>query len=251
MIKGYFVQTSNSAAFFSAFDDLGRRGAGEACLMVVDGVPGLGKTTTMNWAAVQAGWPMLRAKREWTPGWVLRELLETLGIPPAHSFERMFKQSIDGLLSRTTTAARDQSTFALVIDEADHICRRSEILETVRDISDLLEVPVVLVGMGRLRHALTRYPQVASRVARYVEFQTATLADVQALVAGLCEVPVADDLIAFLAKHADGKAREIKEGIAAIERHGLRNKGTVTLKAMVGQTLLNDRKSGQPILVRE
>jgi len=47
------------------------RGAQEACLIVIDGLPGLGKTTTLkNWVA-QTGSVYLRAKKEWTPNWFM------------------------------------------------------------------------------------------------------------------------------------------------------------------------------------
>ena len=250
-MKPIFVNTENSTRFISGLLALADRGASEACFLVVDGEPGLGKTTIVNRWVTQEDGLFLRAKKEWTPGWMLRELLETLKITPEYSFERMYKQSLAALSGKAAEAERDGTTFAVVVDEADHISRRGDILETLRDLSDMLEIPFVLVGMGRIRHNLSRFPQILSRVAQPVEFKPCPLADVTNLVNGLCEVPVGVDLIAFLHKAAKGFTREVKEGIAAIERFGKRNPGkTIDCAMMDGLPLLTDRSTGKPILVR-
>jgi len=246
-----FVKTENSTRFLAGLLALADRGASEACFLVVDGEPGLGKTTIVYRWVVQEGGVYLRAKKEWTPGWMLRELLETLKITPEYSFERMYKQALAALSGQARAAERDGTTFAVVVDEADHISRRGEILETLRDLSDMLEIPFVLVGMGRIRNNLSRFPQILSRVAQPVEFKPCPLTDVTNLVKGLCEVPVATDLTAFLHKEAKGFTREVKEGIASIERFGKRNPGkTIDCALMEGQALLTDRATGKPILVR-
>jgi DNA transposition AAA+ family ATPase len=251
-MRPIFVKTQNAQAFLAGLQALEQRGANEACLAVVDGEPGLGKSATVHWWAVQAQAVFLRAKKEWTPPWFLRELLGELRKIPEHSFERMFRQTVQALGERAAGAERDGQPFGVVIDEVDYISRSSRLLETVRDLSDMLEIPIILVGMGRVRHNLTRFPQVASRVGQYIEFKPAPLEDTRAMVAGLCEVPVQDDLVAFLHKVSGGRSRETKEGIAAIERFGRRNPDPngVGLVAMSGQVLLNDRASGKPILVR-
>lgn len=250
-MRDRYVKTSNTARFLAGIASVLDRGAEEACLMVVDGLPGLGKTETIEWWSVQQGAAFVRAKQGWTPSWMLRELLGELSVDPAGTVERMYRQCLDALASRAREAERDKATFAVVIDEVDHISRRADLLETLRDLSDYLEIPFVLVGMGRVRGNLTRFPQIASRVSRTVEFLPATRDDVAALVAGLCEVEVAGDLTAYLHRVSDGHIREVKEGIRSIEKHGRRNAGPVTLASMAGLALLNDRKTGRPVVVKE
>ena len=250
-MKRVYVKTSNTSKFLAAYDELGRRGAREACLIVAEGLPGLGKTTTIKWVSTQQGWIFLRAKEGWRPAWMLRELLAELKVQPAHSFELMYAQAIEALACRVAAADRADQTFAVVIDEIDHVCRRKEVMETIRDLSDMLEIPIVLVGMGKVRHGITRFPQIARRVGKWVEFAPATLEDARGLAAGLAEVPVADCMISYLHRASEGRVSEIMEGIGAIERFGRRNAGPVTVKAMAGLPLMSDRKSGQPILVRE
>jgi len=250
-MRSTFVNTDNYKRFLAGLLSLNDRGASEACFLVIDGDPGLGKTTIIHRWVTQEGCIYLRAKKEWTPAWMLRELLGLLRVAPEHSFERMYRQALAALAEKAKAAARDGTTYAVVVDEADHICRRESMLETLRDLSDMLEIPFILVGMGRIRSSLTRFRQISSRVGQPVEFRPCELHDVQALVTGLCEVPVGDDLVGFLARVSEGYTREIKEGVAAIERFGRRNPGQVVDCALMdGQTLLVDRRTGNPIRVR-
>lgn len=251
-MRNTFIQTSNSRALAHSLSYLARRGASEACLMIIDGEPGLGKTTTLEYFAVQKNLIFLRAKSEWTARWFMQDLLKNIGIQPAYRFQAMFQQAIESLAIRMAQAHAAGEETAIIIDEADHICMRKEVLETIRDISDHLEIPVILVGMGRIRRAITsRFPQIASRISQYVEFKPASIKDTTDLVGGLCEVEVAEDLIGFLHRASMGKFREIKEGIAAIERFGAKQGGQkIELNMMIGQPLFNNRKTGQRIFVK-
>lgn len=253
-MRNAFVETSNVRRFLHALTALSQRGAEEACLVVVDGLPGLGKTTTLRHWVAQTGSIYLRAKKEWSPSWFMNELLETLRVTPHHSFQKKYAKALEELAMRQATSSMGNGVFGLVIDEADHISRKEAILETVRDLSDNLEIPTVLVGMGKINDNLTRFPQVASRVSQKVHFGRAGKDDVRALVDARCEVPIADDLLSFTLKASGGFNREILEAIANIERFGLRNEpddGGMTMADMAGQVLLNDRASGRAITIPE
>jgi hypothetical protein len=249
-MRPVFVATANATRFEAALKALEHRGASEACLMVVDGVPGVGKTTTLHRWATQNSALFLRAKKEWTPSWFLDDLLKALRLVPQHSFKRRHEQALTGLIARQSQMVLQHRTFAVIIDEADHVSRSGRIIESIRDFADIGDIVFVLVGMGKIRSNLAHFPQVASRVAQYVGFEPAGREDVRLFVDGLCEVPVGDDLVDFLHRASGGFNREIKEGIASIERWGKRNGGgPATLPGMAGQLLLNDRRSGTPIHV--
>ena len=253
-MRNVFVETSNVSRFLSALDRLSQRGAEEACLVVVDGAPGLGKTTTLKHWVAQTGSVYLRAKKEWTPNWFMTELLESLRVTPPHAFQKKYKLALEELASRQASAQMANRTFGLVIDEADHVSSKSPILETIRDISDMIELPTILVGMGKVNDNLKRFPQVSSRVSQKVRFENCSEEDVSALINGRCEVPVASDLVKFTLKASGGYNREILEAIANIERFGLRNEpdeAGLTMADMAGETLLIDRQRNQPITIPE
>ncbi len=251
-MKNKFIQTKNSLKIMQAIEALNSRGAEEACLMVVDGLPGLGKSATIEYLATQYDSAFVRAKAEWTATWFLSDLLKSIGLVPEYSFSKKFEQVIGAIAARMEVALNMGSEFYIFIDEVDHITGNKKILETIRDISDSLQVPVVLVGMGKVRSDLTkRYPQIASRISQFVEFKPADIDDTKAMINGLCDYVVDNDLIAYVHKHTKGMYRETKEAIAHIENHGKNQGGeTINLASMDGKHLMNNRANGEPIYVK-
>jgi DNA transposition AAA+ family ATPase len=252
-VKNGFVETRNHLKFMEAMTALEARGSVECRLVVVDGLPGLGKTTILTRWATTETCVLLRAKTEWSPYWMMGELLSEMGVLPPRGHEARFTAGVAVLREKLTQANTARQQFAVVIDEADHVSGKKALVDTIRDFTDLTEVPFVLVGMGRIRDNLTKHPQTASRISRYVRFEPADLEDVRSFLAAKCEIPVAPDLTAFVAQATRGFNREILEAIRSIERFGERNAPAgpegLTLREMAGQHLINDRKSGQPIMV--
>lgn len=254
-MKAEFIETSNYRRFTSALTRLDERGAVEACMVVVDGKPGLGKTATMSRWTAQTGSIYLRAQRGWDYSWFIQELLAELSITNVPNRRRdRFRLVIERLDDLATDATLEGRAFSLVVDEADLISGKPEVMEAIRGISDLRFLPTILVGMGKLRDNLRRFPQIESRAPNKVEFLPATREDATALVRGLCEVPVAPDLIDFVWRLSKGFSREMVEAIKAIERFGMRidyGPEGVTHADMVGQTIMNNRENGKPIIVPE
>lgn len=253
-MKSTFVETSNAREFAAALTKFNARGAEEACLVVVDGDPGLGKTHTMSRWVAQTGSIYLRAQKGWDYSWFIEDLLMELSIKDAPRGRRAkFRHVIEALTDRAASAMVEGRTFGLVIDECDLVSSRAEIMEAIRGISDVFHLPTILVGMGKLRDHLRRFPQIESRGPRKVKFKPADLGDVQALIAGRCEVPVAPNLVQYVHRLSRGYNREIMEAIANIERFGLRmdvGPEGVTIDDMAGQVIMSDRTSGADIIVR-
>lgn len=253
-MKPNFVETGNVREFYGALNRVNQRGAVEACLVVVDGLPGLGKTTTIRHWVTQTGSIYLRAQKGWDYSWLIQEVLTALSIDAKsiRGKRERFARVLDELADRSEKAVFENKTFGLVIDECDMISSRGEIMEAIRGISDMRYMPTILVGMGSLRDNLRRFPQIESRAPNKVHFRPASLEDARALIAGRCEVPVAPDLSEFVWKLSKGFNREILEAIAHIERFGLRadpGPEGITLADMAGQVLMNDRSTGKPVCI--
>lgn len=255
-MKSTFVETENVKDFHAKWTALENRGAEEACLMLVDGEPGLGKTTALSHWAIETQSIYLRANAEWKSIWFLNDLLKAFRVQPQHSYEKRFAQVLEALLLRQNQHLALGRPFAVIIDEADHISRNRHLMETVRDFADIGDIPFILVGMGALRANLARFPQISSRVSQKCRFEKAGLEDVRRFVDGKCDVSVASDLVAFIHRVSGGFNREIKEALASIERFAKRNgigskERPVTIADMKGQSIVNDRASGEKILVPE
>ena len=196
----------------------------------------------------------MRAQKGWDYTWFIQDLLTELGVDyrQVRGKKARFATIIDLLGKRASTAALEGTTFGLVIDECDLVSSRAEIMEAIRGVSDIQFLPTILVGMGRLRDNLRRFPQIESRAPNKVEFLPATIEDVAALIRGRCEVPVAPDLVSFVFRLSKGFNREILDAIANIERFGRRMElgpEGVTVADMGGQVIMSDRSTGKSILV--
>lgn len=149
-MKPAFVETSNVRQFYGALKRVNERGAIEACMVVVDGKPGLGKTTTLSRWVTQTGSIYLRAQKGWDYSWFIQEILTELSVDAKsiRGKRERFARVLDELANRAERAAFEDKTFGLVIDEADLVSNRGEIMEAIRGISDLRFLPTILVGMA-------------------------------------------------------------------------------------------------------
>lgn len=232
-MKHKFVQTSNVTRFLAATDAVQDPGASEACFMLVDGDAGFGKSECGQWWAVRNGGVFLRVKAACTPFWILSDLVTELGEPArAHSCEKLFNHAIELLI---------KDPRPIVVDEVESALHDIRVLETLRDVSDLVEVPVIMLGREHVWAAIRKHNHFRSRISARASFGKATFQDVERLVSELCEVPVAADLIKRIEAESEGRVREIVKAIKNVERVGLRNKGRrVGEELMDGKPLCHD-----------
>ena len=233
-------QVSNVMALLAGFTRVKHRGAQEASILLVTGQPGLGKTEAMRWFVTQEKHAVyIRAKSGWTRHWFLSDLLVELGYAPQRLTEDMFKQAKEALALRQPT---------LVIDEVEHALMDHRVLEAIRDLVDLLCIPVVLVGMGEVRAKLIKHPQIWSRIATVVEFGPITLDDVHAAAKTLLDgVVLQPDLLAELHRQCDGRMRLLLNGLRTCERMTETAKvRSLALADVEGKELIHDWTSKKP-----
>ncbi|MDA8123493.1 MAG: ATP-binding protein [Deltaproteobacteria bacterium] len=241
-----FAQTSNVQRFKNGMSVVEDRGAREASMMLVTGDPGFGKTATVFWWATMHGAVYLRAKANYTPFWLLSELVQELKGRPSRNSEDLSKQAVISLV---------REPRPIIIDEVEHTFRDLKVLETIRDLVDLVSVPVVLVGTDQVQNRVARYAQFSSRIASVVQFRPASVADVRICCDCKCEIPVADDLVEEIHRQAGGRIREVMNAIAVVERQGKARTGSaakqpITLSDMAGKSLTHDWQARRPRMVR-
>lgn len=242
-MKRLFVKTKNYELFRTAVTTVENRGAAEASLLLVTARPGFGKSTTVDHWAISSGAAYLRAKEGWTPTWFRNELAENLKIDPTGRPKDVFAR-IAGFIG--------SNQVPLVIDEVEHcMANKAAVLEAIRDLSDLTEVLVVLVGMDKVEATISRYQQISSRIASVVEFKAADPEDVIQTCNQLSEVEIQTELIKEIYKQSEGRMRQVLNAIARVEATAKRNDlKTVTLNDMAGQTLTHDWQARKTRVVK-
>lgn len=209
MKKG-FVKTENFRRLAEAQKRVEKRGAREACLVLIKGHYGIGKSELTERWATDSGWIFVRAKATWTKRAMLDELADLMGVD-----KRGRNQEVQDRIIRRLTV----EMVPVIIDEADFLVGTTAgLLEVIRDITDLTGTMCFLVGMEHFAMKVARFPHIASRVAYPpVELQPLSLADVKATVAAKAEVPIADDVLPILMEQSGGRMRLILGAIANIE----------------------------------
>lgn len=235
-MRHHFVETENAARYRASIQMLEQRGAMEAGGLLVTARPGEGKSTVVDHWAVRSGAVYLRAKTEWTPHYMMLELAQALDVDTRGKAKDLFARV-------QARIAADQ--IPIIVDEVEHALRDSAAcLEQLRDISDLSEVIVVLIGMEQARGRISKHMQLASRIGYVCEFKPATISDVRLACDQLCEVGVSDDLVAEIHAQSDGRMRMVLNAISRAEMVGKKmQRATVTRDDLRNVPLCEDWQS--------
>ncbi len=203
-MRKVFVKIGNVQAFMDGYKQLEQRDAAEASLMLVSGDAGLGKSETALWWRInvmERRAKLVRVKAAYTPRWLLTDIARALDLEPEHTCEKLFGQIV-GELTRP-----DQPQRPIVVDEIEAALHDIKVIETLRDISDVAEIPVIMVGREHVGARLRRQPQIDSRISARVSFQSVTEADIATLARELCEAPIGEDAVGRIARECEGRIR--------------------------------------------
>lgn len=216
-MRAKICMTANFKAMAAAQSAATGRDAGLPGIILVYGEAGRGKTCITKNLAVKTGACFTTSLPFWGTNAMLGAICEELALKPTGRNAAMF----DSIARELTIRPR-----SIFLDEADCIADRKELLETLRILSDLTAVPLVLIGMGEFRMKMMRRPQIARRVLREVDFRPSTLDDSRLIAAELAEVKIADDLVEAIQRKSRGSAGLFVKEIAAVEgfcrRRGLK-----------------------------
>lgn len=237
MKKG-FVPVENFKRLSEAQVQVERRGAAEAGVVIIRGPYGVGKSSTVERWAVDAGAVFVRCKETWTKRALLDEIAQRLGLDVRGRNSEVQARVIGRL-------AVDM--LPMVFDEADHLIRSTPaLLEVIRDITDVTGVACFLVGMERFGDRLGRYGHIASRVNRIVEFKPLSAEDVRLTCSKLSEVALSADVVELIHQQSQGRMRLVLNAISNLEQWAAAN-GWARVEAahVKGKALVVEFKPGQ------
>lgn len=236
-MRKVFVKTSNVTRFWAGATSVQEQTAApEARLVLATGEAGFGKSKTATHWAVQQDAVLVRVGAAITPHWMLSLLAKELGIEPERSCERLFGRIADRL---------EKEPRAIVLDEMENALRDIRCVDIVRDLTDTLDLTMVLVGRANVRGRLERHRQIWSRVSAVVEFEPTGRDDVRLLCDELCEVPVDDAVVDLITAEAGGLVREVVKAIENVERLGKRHGGKKVTVDQVSSSPLTRQYHGR------
>lgn len=220
-MKKAMATTKNVRRLLSAVRELTDGGHTTERMALLYGLPGEGKTTSIDHAIDKANGIALRIKMFSTDLSVLSELAHEL-----RCSEKVRKSNRKSIIFESVAERLCSNPCPLFIDEIDRLVmphnriNGEKIMELLRDIHDELKIPVILVGEENSAVAIQENGRFARRVSQWVEFKGIDLDDARIVADTVCEVTVADDLLSHLYREADANIGRIIIGLDAIERHG-------------------------------
>ena len=188
-MKKVFVKTNNVKRFITMMNNLQNRAEGVPGMGLVYGEPGLGKTQTINWWAFKNNAILVRCTQLMSARWLLSEILEEMGELYGYKISECFKLVVRNLLVNPQI---------IIVDEVDYLTVDSRAVETLRDIHDKTNVPIVLVGMINAKSRLKKFNHLYDRLSEIVKFEKFSKADIKTIVQELSEVEMTDCAIRYI-----------------------------------------------------
>lgn len=210
-MKLRYVKTSNHERFMAGLAAMRNRGASEACILLLMGDPGTGKSCTVdNWGSEQQaiyieGMPGMSLPYVWD------YLSDQTGIKGGSKFDR-FKLMVE-YFKRTRQP--------IILDEAQHgLPNKAECIETLRRLAEQAGSILVLVCHTSERHRFGehRLAHIATRISSVTELKPANREDVGLYLRTLCEVGVDDDVVATAHEQSRGWFRLMANATITLER---------------------------------
>jgi DNA transposition AAA+ family ATPase len=188
-MKKTFVRTQNVKNFINMVNNLQNRAEGVPGMALVYGEPGLGKSKAVLWWATQNDAVFIRCTNLMSSRWLLEEIAEELGEMPYFKYSDLFKQVSTQLIKEPKV---------IIVDEIDYLIVNTRAIETLRDLHDKTNIPIIFVGMGKADRKLMRYKHLYDRLSEILKFQPFSKEDVTTIIEQLCEVEITDCGIKFI-----------------------------------------------------
>lgn len=188
-MKKIFVKTQNVKNFIGLVENLINKPKNIPKMGLVYGEPGLGKSQTALWLACKYDGIYLRASNLMTGRWLLEEIVKELDEIPRFLSSDNFNLVVKKL---------KQTPQIIFIDEIDYLMNNYKSIETLRDIHDETDCPIIFIGMGLAHRKLERYTHLYDRFSEVLKFETFGVNDLSQIINQLSEIPFTPDVIEYI-----------------------------------------------------
>ncbi len=217
-MKNEFLHTDNVRRAIESATALRNQGEKMPRLGAWHGKAGRGKTETSIYYAGKHGARIVIPRVDSSQLDLLNALYAELN---DHSGDRMSRKqaAFDACLRLMSGRVEP-----VLIDEADRISGRTVLVETLRDLSDRTDCPIIFVGTDQMMVQLLQREQVASRLSQVVRFKPLSVEEVGMAAAELSGIQLNPAASEVLHKISRGFFRDLKVALSHIERTVTANK---------------------------
>lgn len=212
-MKMEFAITRNVREFLSGMEVVATPIKGRIGMALVFGDPGTGKTEIAQRYAADNDFPYIRATDIMSRRSLLSRIVAELGEQPKYTADDLFNQAVDMLLDHPRT---------LIVDEVDYLCRGG-MVEVLRDLNDITNNAVVMVGMHQLDQKLKRFRHLYDRFSAVVRFRPFEVEDIAGLAENICECKIDKSAVKFIHERGHGKFRRTIVWFSRAEKMARKN----------------------------
>ena len=222
-----WVKTQNVKNFIGLVENLINKPKNIPKMGLVYSEPGLGKSQTALWLACKYDGIYLRASNLMTGRWLLEEMVKELDEIPRFLTSDNFNIVVKKL---------KKNPQVIFIDEIDYLMNNYKTIETLRDIHDETNCPIIFIGMGLAHRKLERYRHLYDRFSEILKFETFGVNDIRQIISQLSEIPFTPDTVEYI--HSTfNRFRQIVQLINQMETFAKDNNFTEITKEIMEQIL--------------
>ncbi len=222
-----FVKTQNVRNFIGLVENLINKPKNIPKMGLVYGEPGLGKSQTALWLACRYDGIYIRATNMMSGRWLLEEIMKEMDEIPQYLSSDNLNIIVKNLKNNPQI---------IFIDEIDYLINNHKTIETLRDIHDKTECPIILVGMSLVHKKIERYTHLYDRFSEILKFETFGVNDLSQITGQLSEITFTPDAIEYIHTKYN-RFRQIVQLVNQIETIAKDNNFTEITKEIAEQIL--------------
>lgn len=195
-------------------------------LGLIYGPAGLGKTRFAKRFSLEMGYIYYRLDSTASQKSLLKDIMELVQNKKCIA-SSMIKGSKHLIFEDIVEYLQGDKDFVLFIDEIDYAFKNKELLGTIRDLADLTDITIILVGMQNAKSELLKCnAHYFDRCNGFCEFKPLDMEDTRLIVNTLSDIKFDEGMIKYLKDISHGTMRVIVKNIDYLEKLAIKTKRT-------------------------
>ena len=229
-----FVKTTNYKKFVTLMGKLKNLPDNIPRLALIYSEPGIGKTHMLLKWAMDNDAIYVRANNGMTQPGLLRTIVNDLDLTDYHNMQTNLNQIVKSL---------QQEPRVIIVDEVDYLIGDKNVIEILRDIQDMTNVPIILSGMEFVKRKIARFKHIKSRLYKSLKLKYYDFDEISEILVQLTNLKFSEDAIKCFAMRKT-PFRQIVQTIQELESYAQTNNINNIDESKVIE-VLNERQDSQ------
>ena len=233
-MENKFVKTKNFKNFVSLASKLKNLPDNIPRLALLYSEPGIGKTHMLLKWALDNDAVYIRAINGMTQPGLLKNIVTDLDLTDYHNMQSNFNHIVKCLQNEPRV---------IIVDEVDYLIGDKNVIEILRDIQDMTNVPIILSGMEFVNRKIARFKHIKSRLYKSLKLKYYDENEIKDILEQLTNLQFTDGAIKYLALRKV-PFRQIVQTIQELESYSQTNNISEINETKVIE-VLNERQDSQ------